>query len=135
MPYAARADMEERYGADEVSDLADGSDSKVTVALVDASAEIDAALVGVYALPLPDGTYPYLISIACRIARRYLYDEDPPESISNAARSAKSDLSAVINGNRSLAMSDGTTVPRIGGTAKLTGPNPVMTFENLEGFR
>ena len=135
MSYAARTDLEDRYGVDEVSDLADGDDGKVTAALADASAEIDAALTGIYALPLPDGTYPYLISIACRIARRYLYDEDPPESISNAARSARSDLSAVIKGNRSLAMSDGTVVPQIGGTAKLTGPNPVMTFENLDGFR
>ena len=135
MTYAVRTDLEVRYGADEVNDLADGDDGKVTSALLDASAEVDAALAGIYTLPLPGGTYPYLNSIVCRIARRRLYDEDPPENISNAARSAKADLGAIMKGSRSLAASDGTVVPRIGGTAKLSGPKQVMTSENLAGFR
>ena len=55
MAYATQADMERRFGADEIDAFAAG---KVDAALADATATIDAALAVRYALPLERAETP-----------------------------------------------------------------------------
>ena len=97
MAYATRADLEARYGVDEIADLAPaGADSdRAAVALADASAEIDGWLAGGYVLPLPAGTYPSLVRICCAVARRDLYDEAPTDAVRDAARRAREELKRI----------------------------------------
>jgi len=79
MPYAARTDLEQRYGADEVAQreagLADGS---VDRALADADALIDGYLIGRYSLPLSP-VPANLVQVACAIARYNLLGDAATE--------------------------------------------------------
>jgi len=101
MAYATLAELLSRF-ADiaQVADV-DGTGEidaeKVARALGDADAEIDAALVGRYALPMapvPD----LLTRIACDLARESLYDDAPTKVVTDRAEKARSVLAAVAAG-------------------------------------
>lgn len=78
MPYATEEDMISRFSATEVSVLADGSD--ISVALQDASEEVD-TYVGVrFDLPLPVVPAP-LKRAVCDIARYRMYKDRPTEHV------------------------------------------------------
>lgn len=83
MTYATRADLEKRYGADEIaqreSALADGA---LEHALVDADALIDGYLAGRYSLPLT-AIPPNLPQMACCIARYNLMGDSATERARN----------------------------------------------------
>lgn len=83
MTYATRADLEKRYGADEIaqreSALADGA---LDHALVDADALIDGYLAGRYSLPLT-AIPPNLPQMACSIARYNLMGDSATERARN----------------------------------------------------
>lgn len=101
MAYATLAELLSRFGdVAQVADV-DGTGEvdaeKVARALGDADAEIDAALVGRYALPMvpvPD----LLTRIACDLARESLYDDAPTKVVTDRAEKARAMLTAVAAG-------------------------------------
>ena len=127
MTYATRLALEERFGADEIRDLAplpgaagglglDGRfigddealldpqppDPRLASVLADADAEIDSRLAIAYALPLPVGTYPLLAALASDLARLRLYDEAAPEHVRSRADAARAALAAIVDGDREV---------------------------------
>jgi phage gp36-like protein len=86
MGYATQADLEARYGAEEILQLADRNRDGVIDAgvidraLADADAEINGYLGGRYQLPLAD--VPQIINVyACDIARFRLYNDLATEEV------------------------------------------------------
>lgn len=101
MAYATLAELLSRFGdVAQVADV-DGTGEvdaeKVARALGDADAEIDAALVGRYALPMVP--VPELLTrIACDLARESLYDESPTKVVTDRAEKARALLVAIAAG-------------------------------------
>ena len=101
MAYATLAELLSRFGdVAQVADV-DGTGEidaeKVARALGDADAEIDAALVGRYALPMVP--VPELLTrIACDLARESLYDDAPTDVVTDRAEKARALLVAVAAG-------------------------------------
>ena len=80
MTYATQADLETRFGTEELAQRTDRINgsvidaSVISRALADAEAEIDGYLAKRYQLPL--ATVPAVLGrIACDLARYYLYDD------------------------------------------------------------
>jgi phage gp36-like protein len=103
MSYATLADLYARFGADEIDQVADtdgtGSPDMVLVgrAIADAGAEIDAALVGRYQLPMLP-VPPLLQRIACDLVRESLYTDSPPDNVRERAKTARALLRSVATG-------------------------------------
>ena len=145
--YATAQDMVDRFGADEIAELlalprgadaaAIAASPKMARALADTATEIDAALAMRYDLPLAAGTYPLLRNLACDIARRRLYDEQPTDAVRNAASRARSQLKLLASGDLVLLSDDGMTViPRAdtGILAERIGREPVLDDDAWAGF-
>lgn len=140
--YATLSDMQARFGTTEIEELEnrntdddddDAADGRVTAALADASAEIDASLAQTYALPLKTGTWPLLRALACRLARARLYDNAIPDDIMEDQRGARARLKSLASGELRLVDDDGTVV--LTRTLALRdGPDPVMTADALAGL-
>lgn len=81
MPYCTQADLIERFGEAEITQLSDRAglgtlDSAVVDgAIDDADAEIDGYLSGRYALPLAS-VPAVMVRLACDISRYYLFGHD-----------------------------------------------------------
>lgn len=137
MPYATRADLVARFGADEIDDIAPVNNAGVSVradaALADADAEIDTALAECYALPLPDGDYPHLKGIACDITRARLYDDAAPERVLGRLSSARKRVARIVAGELHVVAADGTRVPRLERGLIHEG-EPIATRERLAGY-
>ena len=135
MSYATRADLDARFGAGEVDDLARGDPARLDTALADAAAEIDTALATLYVVPLGPGPWPALVPIACDLARARLYDDRESETVTNRKRSARAELKRLAQDMGQLL--DGAGSPaakRETARAERAGPAPVMTPDNLAGF-
>jgi phage gp36-like protein len=107
MAYATQADLIERFGEAELAQVADligNGEADATViarALADADAEIDAALLGRYALPL--ATVPVLLTrIACDLARESLYADHPTKEITDRAERVRQLLKGIAAGKMRL---------------------------------
>jgi phage gp36-like protein len=98
MTYAARADLTQRYGADEIAQREAMLDpGALNVILADANAMIDGYLVGGYTLPL--NTVPAkLTQVACAIARYYLLGDAVTERARNDFTDAVAWLKDVQDG-------------------------------------
>ena len=139
---ATRADLEARFGAQEIARLADadtpagaaGDDARIVAALADAAAEIDAALAGAFEWPLPTpARWPVLTGIACDLARARLYDDDVPASVMDNARRARHALEQLGAGTLRLVDAHGVAaVRRRAMGARTTGPAPVFTRAQLQ---
>jgi phage gp36-like protein len=139
MPYAVQADLEKRFGSEELAQLSDrinGTVIDVTVvalALADANAEIDSYLAVRYQLPLasvPD----VLERIASDIARYRLCDIPPDEvrkRYEDAVRDLKraSDGSLVIDGASPLVKS-----PTSGGGVACKAPSRIFGADSLADY-
>ncbi len=148
MTYATREDFVDRYGPDEALALdageapvaEDGQHTypRMTVALGDASVEMDSYLATRYALPIdprPAGG-SLLRRLCCALARELLYHADPPETVQEQARQARRILAMLGDGRMVLPGVAGDDPPELGGAefAERTGPDPVMTDTNLAGL-
>ena len=135
MTYAARADLEARFGTAEVEDLARDDAGRIDAALADAAAEIDAALATLYVLPLPAVRWPELVHIACNLARGNLYDDRESEAVTARRRSARARLMRLAEDKTVLVDEAGNRAPkRESAKAERTGPERVMTPDNLAGL-
>lgn len=103
MSYATFDDLTDRFGETELAQVADmhgtGEAWQTTVdrALSDAAAEINAAVIGHYALPI-DPPQDILTRIACDLARELLYSDAPPENVTERAKVARKLLEQIAAG-------------------------------------
>ncbi len=118
MAYASSADLVERFGEEEMIQLSDriaSADLDEIVllrALTDASALIDGALTGRYALPLAD-VPALLVGVCCDLARFALYDDAAPDLVRERKTDALARLRDLANGTLRLDLSTAET-PRFG---------------------
>ncbi len=103
MTYATQADLETRYGALEVLQLADRDGSGavdsgvVAAAITAAEVEIDGYLAVKYALPLT--LIPPLVTLlCCEIARYRLWSTAPSELVRNGYEDAVAQLKRLASG-------------------------------------
>lgn len=125
--------MEVRFGADEIGGLDTAGDgSTVEAALDDATARIDTMISSRYRLPL--STVPEILTaIACDLARARLYDESPPEVVTEAGRNALTTLRSIRDGKVQL-VADGRPLPAIVSAAGGASTRQVFTDKGFEGF-
>ncbi len=107
MPYALQQDLADRFGEQELAQVADliGSGepdaTAIDRALADADAEIDAALIGRYSLPISN--VPLLLTrIACDLARESLYADHPTEEVTARAKRSRDLLAGLASGRMRL---------------------------------
>lgn len=129
MSYATEVDMLARFGADELTALADrdgngSADSGMMErALDDASAEIDVYLAGRYALPLAH-VPTVLVRIACDIARYRLWADRASDEVRRRYEDARRMLELIAKGDVSIgADAPGTPTP-VGGTMTVAPQRP-----------
>lgn len=107
MSYGTLSDMIDRFTEAEMIDLTDTTGSglvdvsRIDRALIDADAEIEAALRGRYALPMQP--VPDLVArIACDLARYALHADRPTEIVKERAEVARQLLTQIAAGKRAL---------------------------------
>lgn len=138
--YATRADLETRFGTDELIQLTDrlgGSvvvDSVVNRALADAQAEIDGLLAVRYPVPLTP--VPDLINrLACDIARYHLHETAAPELVQRRYDAATRLLRALGAGEASLGLAaDGGAPPAAATGLTVTAPERVFSGATLVDY-
>jgi phage gp36-like protein len=137
VPYATQADMEARFGVDELTQLTDrvgaGVPDAAIVArsLADADAEIDGYLATRYALPL--ATVPSMLArIACDIARYRLWEDRASEEVRRRYEDARRILESIAKGMVSLGLPEANAAPAL---ASVTlGNERVMTRDGTGGY-
>lgn len=130
MTYALKADLETRFGADEILQLADRDGSGavdtgvIDAALADADNEIDGYLAVRYALPL-DSTPDLVKRLACDIARYRLWKDRASEQVRQGYEDAMNVLKRISAGTVLLSVAG---VQSTGNTAAQPGSrNNVFT--------
>ncbi|PSD34205.1 DUF1320 domain-containing protein [Acinetobacter radioresistens] len=101
--YATRADMEVRFGVNEISNLKamQTVENAIEQALQDAAEEIDSYVAVKYQLPLPE-IPSTLKRIACNIARYRLYFQRPTEEVENRYKAEIDFLKRIADGKATL---------------------------------
>lgn len=142
MSYATQADMEARYGLDELVARTDRNavgavDATVlNRALADADAEIDGYLAARYALPLP--TVPAMLArIACDIARYRLWEDLASDEVRRRYEDARRLLEAISRGTVSLGLPANLPAdqkPCLSMAAAKSGPAPVFDRAATGGY-
>jgi phage gp36-like protein len=110
MSYAAKADLETRFGTVEILQLSDRDGSGaadtgvVEAALADADVEIDGYLAVLYSLPL--ASVPALVKrLACDIARYRLWSDQASEQVRTGYEDAVGVLKRISAGTVRLSVS------------------------------
>lgn len=101
MAYIIEAEMEQRFGTTEISQLKDGDVDRVDNAIADADALIDSYLINRYDIPL-DPVPDIIKQRSGDIARYYLYDDDVPDAVRTRYEDAISWLKLISKGVTSL---------------------------------
>ena len=125
MTYATQADLEARFGAEEILQLADRDGSGVVdvgvieAALADADTEIDGYLAVQYGLPL--ASIPDLVRhLACGIARYRLWSDRASEQVRTGYTDAIDTLSRLSRGKMRLVIAGSPAVSGSEGVAVQT---------------
>lgn len=114
MPYVAQQDLVDRFGEGELIRLTNPDDFSATAvdtarldgAIADADAMIDGYLGGRYEIPL--SPVPRAITrVAADLARYYLYDDQPPDTVAQRYEDAMKFLRSVARREVSLGVSEG----------------------------
>jgi phage gp36-like protein len=137
MTYATQADLEDRFGVDELTQLTDragagGPDAGIVArALADADAEIDGYLASRYALPLT--TVPAVLArIACDIARYRLWEDRASEEVRLRYEDARRTLESIAKGQVSLGLPAASAAPALAEVS--LGNARVMTRDGTDGY-
>lgn len=138
MPYCTQQDLQSRFGDAELLRIADRDrDGEidadvVSVALDDASNEIDAYVGSRYSVPM--SPVPDLLKRLCAdIARYRLYDERPLEEVENRYKQAVATLRDIANGRASL--KDSSAPSSTSGVEVIkTDADRIFTMDSLRGF-
>jgi phage gp36-like protein len=137
MPYAIQSDLEQRYGADELTQLTDRAGAGVPDAIVvarslaDADAEINGYLASRYALPLAT-VPPVIVRIACDIARYRLWEDRASEEVRRRYEDARRLLESIAKGMVSLGLPEASAAPAL--AAVSLGNARVMTRDGTGGY-
>lgn len=139
MTYATQADLETRFGNEEIAQLTDrinGSVIDATVvarAIADAEAEIDGYLAARYQLPL--ASIPAVLErMTCDIARYYLYDDRVTEAVTNRYKDSVRLLKSLASGEVKL---DAAVIlePAVNGVAVSSrAPERIFNADRLAGY-
>lgn len=133
MAYATQADLETRFGADELAQLTDRvagaviDASVVARALDDASAEIDSYLASQYDLPLA-AVPPVLVRVASDIARYYLWADRATEAVRQRYEDARIYLGKVAKGDARVGGDTPPPEESAGQEAFVTAPSRPRVF-------
>ena len=140
MAYCTQADLEERFGAQELIQLTDetnvppstASAAEITAACAEAASLIDGYLTGRYTLPL--STVPDVLKKwACDIARFFLWDDRAGEgsAVRRGYEDAVKQLESVAAGKFRLVESSGTPPAASGGSVAIVASDRVFTDDLL----
>jgi len=137
MSYATQADLEARFGVDELTQLTDRAGAGVpdaTIvarALSDAAAEIDTYLASRYALPLsPVPTV--LARIACDIARYRLWEDRASDEVRRRYEDNVRLLEGIAKGVLSLGLPEADAAPALAEAS--LGNRRVMSRAGTGGY-
>jgi len=137
MTYATQADLEARFGLDELTQLTDRTNAGVPDAVVvaralaDADAEIDGYLASRYALPLAT-VPPVLARIACDIARYRLWEDRASEEVRRRYEDARRLLESIARGQVSLGLPAVSAAPALAEVS--LGNDRVMSRVGTGGY-
>jgi len=139
MAYCTQADLERRYGEQELIDLSDRSGNNavdtqvVAEAIADAEALIDSYLEQRYRSKMPFSPVPTVLErIACSVARYNLYSNSIPEAVQKAYDAAVDFLKAVVSGKASLGADE--QPPASGGLPQMESDGRIFGRSDSEGF-
>lgn len=132
MSYATLQDLIDRFDQDELDQVADAGagvadPARVALALGDADAEINAALIGRYALPMvpvPD----ILVRIASDLARESLYIDRPTEAVTERAARARALLLQIAKGTMRLDAASAASADAITGLVEIVSGRTKSPF-------
>lgn len=140
MPYCVQADLEARYGADEILQLTDREGAGATDANIVATAiaaagmEIDGYLAAKYALPLAL-TPPLVQQLACEIARYRLWKDKASERVRSGYEDAVDQLKRLASGAMRLTDVAGLEpAAGIAGSVATTSPAAVFDVAGMAGY-
>ena len=138
MTYATQQDLENRFGEDDIRQLADrdgdgvADAAIVTDALTDADETINTYLALQYDLPLSP-VPAALVRIASAIAYCYLFKSDPPEGVRKDHDAAIGTLRDIAAGRARLDVAGDEPEPA-GQVVMTDGPGRVFDRDTLKGF-
>lgn len=141
MVYASQADMETRFGVEELIDLTNPMGEtpdavKIEQALADAETLINVHLSSAYTLPLPE-TPKVLIRIAVNMARKYLHESDnriPTEEIKENYNESLKFLKMISAGKMELGVTKEGGVVAENDTVMVQSDDRIFTKSALKGF-
>jgi phage gp36-like protein len=113
MPYATVSDLEARYGIDELLAIMPGipdqvDESKVLIALQDASDEADSYLSERYKTPI-DNAPNILVATVCDIARYRYHSQQGSDEITERYKDRIRFLKSVVSGTAGLGIDETVT--------------------------
>ncbi|MDP3926162.1 MAG: DUF1320 family protein [Hydrogenophaga sp.] len=139
MSYATAADLVQRFGADELAQLADplhtgeADPALLALALADAHAEIDGYLAARYQLPLP--VVPVvLVRLACDVARYRLWADVASAEVRQRYEDAVKLLANMSRGVVALGLPEGSAAPEPSLASFAAGATRVFGRDNTAGF-
>lgn len=138
MPYASQTNLEDRYGADVLLELADrdGDDEVdapvITRALADADAIADTYIGRRYTLPLAS-TPAALVTAAAQLAFYYLHRDRPTDEARRDYEDALAWLKDVAAGRAELDVAGAEPETEADGL-ETSGPDRVFSRTTMEGF-
>ncbi len=137
--YATQANLETRFGTEELAQLTDRVNGTtidaavVARAIADAEAEIDASLGTRYQLPLTS-VPPRLERLTCDMARYFLYDDRVTESVRVRYEDAQRTLKAIAAGTQTIEGAAVLEKQAAGGGVSSRTPARVFNADTLAGY-
>ena len=139
MAYATQSNLIERFGEQELIDILPGEGPEtidaalVTVALDDATNEINTYLAERFTLPLEE-TPPVLVQVTCDIARYKYYSVHATDEVKERYDARIKWLKSVVDGKAGLAFTNQPESSLTGNYAKRSSNNRLFTCDTLKGF-
>lgn len=137
MPYCTEANLQARFGEQEIADLLDrdNDDSADTGALASAQTDCDALINGYLAAkyttpldPIPD----IVVGIACNVVRYILWGNGAPEEVRKRYEDSLKQLKDISNGVITLPST--SVVLETAGGIEYVEPDRVFTMDSLSDF-
>lgn len=141
MSYAVVQDMVDRFGAAELVQLTDRSETPtgeydsdlIEQALSDAEAEINAYLASRYALPLAEVPQT-LTRLTCDIARYHLYGSSLTEEVTKRYDSSVAFLKSVSRGDAVIGVGTTGAAPTVENAPEHFGPDRTFSSDTLKDY-
>ena len=136
MSYITLQDLQTRYGADEISRLADRDGDSIpdadviATAIGDAGEVVDSYLSSRFALPLAQVPV-VIVRLACAITRYHLYDDKPSDHVTREYSGALQTLQKIADGDIRLGI-DGAALD--GATGEPDSATGTTRFDDLTGY-